>query len=98
MSYVEAVATIVLFILMPVIVVWSQIRLVQVIENIGAGNRGKQGLGNLRWVENSEAEVLTLSRSSIARTAAERSIPNWHNTQFWHGREAVAVLWGATWL
>ena len=72
MSYVEAVATIVLFIVMPVIVVWAQIRFVQVIENIGAGNRGKQGLGSLRWAENSEAAVLTLSRASIAQTAAER--------------------------
>jgi hypothetical protein len=32
-----------LFIVMPVTVVWAQIRFVQVIENIGAGNRGKLG-------------------------------------------------------
>jgi hypothetical protein len=72
-SLVEAAATIVLFILMPVIVVWAQIRLVLVIENIGAGNRGKQNLGSLHCAGNSEEAVLTLSRSSIARTAAERS-------------------------
>ena len=35
MSLVEAVATVVLCIFMPVIVVWAQISLAQVIENIG---------------------------------------------------------------
>ena len=72
-SLVEAVVNIVLFILTPMIVVWAQIRLVLVIENIGASNRGKQNLGSLHCAGNSEEAVLTLSRSSIARTTAERS-------------------------
>jgi hypothetical protein len=75
-SLVEAVAYIVLFILTPVIMVWVQISLAQVIEKLGelpieeSKARPGQftvGLGILRRL------CSTLSRSSIAQTVAERS-------------------------
>jgi hypothetical protein len=75
-SLVEAVANIVLFILTPVIMVWVQISLAQVIEKLGElpieESKAKPGqfivgLGILRRL------CSTLSRSSIAQTAAERS-------------------------
>ena len=47
-SLVEAGANIVLLILTPVIMVWVQISLAQVIEKLGgAANRGKRDLGSL---------------------------------------------------
>jgi hypothetical protein len=47
-SLVEAVANIVLFVLTPVIMVWVQISLAQVIDDIGgAANRRKRDPGSL---------------------------------------------------
>ena len=69
-SLAEAVANIVLFILTPVIMVWVQISLAQVIENIGEPPiEESETRAAYRWAGNSEGCASTLSRSSIAQTA-----------------------------
>jgi hypothetical protein len=58
-SLVEAVSPIVLFILTPVIVVWVQINLVKVVENIRElPIEGSETGAVYRWADNSEETVL----------------------------------------
>jgi hypothetical protein len=58
-SLVEAVANIVLFILTPVIMVWVQISLAQIIENIGEPPiEESENRTVYRWAGNSEEPVL----------------------------------------
>jgi hypothetical protein len=83
-SLVEAVTNIVLFILMPVIMVWVQIRLAQVIENIGELPIEESETRSVyRWTGNSEEAVLDtqlfLYRADGRRT---QSFQTDINTQF----------------
>jgi hypothetical protein len=95
-SLVEAVASIVLFSLTPVKVVWVVIGLVQVVESIGdaAKSMTRRLLAGCHWAGNSEEAMLDTDPIPVSRRRQPNVvIPNWHNTQFWHRRGAVEVLW-----
>ena len=73
-SLVEAVANIVLFILTPVIMVWVQISLAQVIEKLGElPIEESETWAVYRWAGNSEEAVLDTEPFLYPQKAAERS-------------------------
>jgi hypothetical protein len=73
-SLVEAVTNIVLFILTPVIMVWVQISLAQVIEKLGElPIEESETWAVYRWAGNSEEAVLDTEPFIYRQTAAERS-------------------------
>jgi hypothetical protein len=72
-SLVEAVANVVLFILTPVALVWVQCRLAMAIETLGKLPMEKNEANAVYPpVGNHEQNVLDLTRSCLAQTAAER--------------------------